>query len=309
VITAAIINIALEVEFIIQMRTLREDCVSNSIFGIAVATGCILWPTNLEAASVWKVSKPDGGVLFLGGSIHALNATDYPLPTEYGRACDASSHLVFEIDPKEMGSAGKSLLKAGEYPKGDALKNHVDPRTYDYLRRFFAVLGVPEGKFSRLRPWFLAALLQAPQLHGLSTDLGVEGFLIKRARSKSKSTSGLESLQESVEHFAGLTDRQSEELLLISFIPAGRGTGEKLKSTWKKGDADAVWQLVSEGFRDVPSLADRVVTRRNHKWIPKIEGFLQGNETYFVVVGAGHMGGPDGLLALLRQRGYKVEKL
>jgi hypothetical protein len=44
-------------------------------------------------------------------------------------------------------------------------------------------------------------------------------------------------------------------------------------------------------------------------WIPKIDRLLQSNETYFVIVGAGHLGGPDGLLALLRQRGYKVEQL
>jgi uncharacterized protein len=291
------------------MKISDRRFVYSSIFGIAAAFGCIFSPTSLEAASVWKVSNPGGGQLFLGGSIHALKATDYPLPIEYGRACDASIRLVFEIDPKEMGGAGKSLLKAGEYPKGDSLKNHVDPRTYDYLRRFFAVLSVPEEKFSRLRPWFLAAMLQAPQLHGLSPDLGVEGFLIKRARSKSEPISGLESLQESVDHFAGLSDRQGEKMLLLGFVPAGHGTGEKLRSAWRKGDADEIWQIVSEGFRDVPSIANRIITSRNHNWIPKIEHFLQGNETYFVVVGVGHMGGPDGLLALLRQRGYKIEQL
>jgi uncharacterized protein YbaP (TraB family) len=61
-----------------------------------------------------------------------------------------------------MGAAGKSLIKAAEYPKGDSLKNHVDPRTYEYLRRLFAALRVPEEKFSSFRPWFLAAMLQAP---------------------------------------------------------------------------------------------------------------------------------------------------
>jgi len=250
-----------------------------------------------------------GAVLYLGGSIHALKATDYPLPAEYRRACDASRHLVFEIDPKEMGAAGKSLIKAAEYPKGDSLKNHVDPRTYEYLRRFFAALRAPEEKFSRFRPWFLAAMLQAPQLHGLSSDLGVEGFLIKRSRSNSKPISGLESLQESVELFAGMSDHQSEEMLLISFIPAARGTDEKLNSAWQKGDADGIWRIASGMLNDVPSIADRVITRRNHNWIPKIDRLLQSNETYFVVVGAGHLGGPDGLLALLRQRGYKVEQL
>ncbi len=287
-----------------------KNIVYKSVFGITLIAGCI-WPENgLVAASVWKISDSSGKVLYLGGSIHALKSTDYPLPQEYARACDASNQLVFEIDPKEMGAAvGKSLLKAGEYPSGDSLKEHVDPRTYDYVRRFFGALSVPESKFAKFRPWFLAAMLQAPQLHGLSADLGVEGFLKKRARAKSKPTSGLETLQESVRTLSGLSDRQSEAMLLLSFIPSSRGTGDQLKDAWKKGDADRVWTISSGMLADVPSIADRVITRRNHNWVPKIDTFLHSDQTYFVVVGAGHMGGPDGVLTLLRQRGYKIEQL
>jgi uncharacterized protein YbaP (TraB family) len=208
-----------------------------------------------------------------------------------------------------MGGAGKSMVKAGEYPKGDSLKNHVDPRTYQYVRRFFAALNVPEVKFARYRPWFLAAMLQAPQLHGLSSDLGVEGFVIKRAKAKSKPMSGLETLQESVETFSGLSDRQSEEMLLLGFIPSSRGTADRLKKAWRKGDADEVWRITTSAFADVPSIGDRLITRRNHNWIPKIENDLRSGDKYFVVVGAGHMGGPDGVLNLLRERGYNIEQL
>jgi uncharacterized protein len=286
-----------------------KKIVCKTFFGIALTIGCV-WPANnLAAASVWKVSDSSGKVLYLGGSVHALRSTDYPLPPEYARACDASSRLVFEIGPKEMGGASKSLLKAGEYPKGDNLKSHVDPRTYDYVRRFFGALNVPEAKFAKFRPWFLAAMLQAPQLHGLSPDLGVEGFVMKRSRPKSKPMSGLETLQESVETLSGLNDRQSEEMLLVSFIPSGRGAGDRLKEAWKKGDADEVWKITSGMLADVPSIADRIITRRNRDWLPKIDLLLHDNETAFVVVGAGHMGGPDGLLNLLRQRGYKIEQL
>ena len=98
-------------------------------------------------------------------------------------------------------------------------------------------------------------------------------------------------------------------MLLISFIPGTQGTGEQLKQAWKKGDADKLWVITSGMLADVPSIADRVITRRNHNWLPKIEALVQSNQTYFVVVGAGHMGGPDGLLTLLRQRGYKIEQL
>jgi uncharacterized protein YbaP (TraB family) len=83
----------------------------------------------------------------------------------------------------------------------------------------------------------------------------------------------------------------------------------RLNSVWKKGDVDGIWRIASGMLNDIQSISDRVITRRNNNWIPKIDRLLQSNETYFVVVGAGHLGGLDGLLALLRQRGYKVEQL
>src|SRR5437773_8960741 len=175
-----------------------------------------------RAACVWKVTSAAGNVLYLAGSIHALQSTDYPLPSAYNRAFDASERLVCEVDPKALEKSSKGVIKAGEYPKGDSLKNHVDPRTYDYLRRLFKLMDVPETTFARYRPWFLSLILQAPSLHGMSETLGVEEFLIRRAHANAKPVLGLESAREHAEIFLGLTDRQSEAMLLIMFNPAQR---------------------------------------------------------------------------------------
>jgi hypothetical protein len=119
---------------------------------VIIAVSLTLIVNQAGAACVWKVTSGTN-VLYLGGSIHALKSTDYPLPAPYNRAFDASDRLVFEVDPKALLESSRGVLKAGEYPKGDSLKNHVDPRTYDYLRRIFKLLNVPEAKFARYRPW------------------------------------------------------------------------------------------------------------------------------------------------------------
>jgi hypothetical protein len=63
------------------------------------------------------------------------------------------------------------------------------------------------------------------------------------------------------------------------------------------------------GFRDFPSLGERLLDARNRNWVPKLEEYLRSGQTYFVVVGAAHLGGSDGLVTLLRARGCKLEKL
>jgi uncharacterized protein YbaP (TraB family) len=279
--------------------------------GIIIAASLILIDNRAGAACVWKVTSGTN-VLYLGGSIHALKSTDYPLPGAYNRAFDASDRLVCEVDQKGLLESSKGLMKAGEYPKGDSLKNHVDPRTYDYLRRVFKMLKVPETNFARYRPWFLSLLLQAPALHGMSETLGVEEFLIRRAHANSKPVSGLESARDHAEVFLGLTDRQSEAMLLMMFLPAQRGsgsTGDEMAKAWRRGDADTDTRIMMDEFRNFPSLAERFLTDRNRKWIPKIEAYLQSGKTYFVVAGAAHMGGSNGVVALLRNRGYRIEQL
>src|ERR1700730_9909416 len=137
---------------------------SRNVIGVAVFI-IVLYSSlaaALAATCVWKVTTPDGHSLYLGGSFHALRPSDYPLPSQYNRAFDASSRLAFEDDPKTGAAAFNALMKAGEYPRGDNLKNHVDPRTYAYLRRFFALRNVPESTFSKYRPWLIDILLSSP---------------------------------------------------------------------------------------------------------------------------------------------------
>jgi len=280
---------------------------------IALGLYVILAMPGAATAStfLWKVLAPNGQALYLGGSWHALRTADYPLPSSFTRALDASTKLALEANLDEIRAADKSLVKAGQYPSGDSLKNHVDPRTYNYLSRLFALANVPPEKIVRYRPWFIALMLQSPGRNGMSPSLGVEEFLVQRARAKSKKIVGLETAREHADIFSGLSDRESEALLLLTFIPPEDGSPDvsRLMSAWRNGDAESQWRVVHDGFRDFPSLGERILDTRNRKWIPKIENYLRSGDTYFVVVGAAHFGGPNGLLSLLRARGYKLEQL
>jgi uncharacterized protein YbaP (TraB family) len=274
----------------------------------ALALICLLPHSAVESSCVWKVTGPNGGVMFLGGSVHALRSSDYPLPGAYDRAFDVSSRVVFEDDPKAGPREAKELVRAGTYPKGDSLKNHVDPRTYAYVRRFFALVNVPESEFSKYRPWLLDVLLSSPSYE--HWQLGIERYLEDRATANHKPISGLESPKEHNAFFVDLSDRESEALLLILFISAAHeGPGVNMISAWRRGDSETLHRALRESFQDFPSLARRLIDVRNQNWLPKIHSYLRGGQTYFVVVGAGHIGGPTGLLALLKTRGCKVEQL
>jgi len=104
-----------------------------------------------EKACVWKVTAPNGKIAYIGGSVHALQKSDYPLPPAFMRAFDASSRIAFEVDARALKESSESLVKEGKYRKGDSLKNHVDPRTYAYMTRLFELMNVPEESLAEWR--------------------------------------------------------------------------------------------------------------------------------------------------------------
>src|SRR5262249_33173321 len=181
---------------------------------VLASTAIVVLPAA-RAASVWKVTGANGGTIYLGGSVHGLLSTDYPLPAAYNRAFDLSSALVIEDDINVSRRSADKFYKNGFYPKGDNLKNHVDPPTYDYVRRVFAWMHVAEGEVAKCKPWMLIMMLWS----GGTNELGIEGFLMKRAKANGKPVLGLETFREHAEIISGMSDKQAELVLLQTFIP------------------------------------------------------------------------------------------
>src|SRR5438552_8383721 len=131
-------------------------CLCIIFFGYAFSFGCAVPSAQAGSACVWKVTAPDGKILYVGGSFHALRQSDYPLPAAYESAFNASSRLAFEVKPRDLDRSSDIVDRTGKYPSHDNLKNHVDPRTYEYLKHFFNLFGISEEIFSKYRPWYLA---------------------------------------------------------------------------------------------------------------------------------------------------------
>src|SRR5262245_57958161 len=105
-----------------------------------------------------------------------------------------------------------------------------------------------------------------------------------------------------------MSDKQAALVLLQTCI-AQAPADKEMMAAWRRGEADAIARFQRESFRDLPSFGERLISARNRAWIPKIEGYIRERHTYFVVAGAAHLGGRDGLLAILRSRNYRIEQL
>lgn len=109
---------------------------------------------------------------------------------------------------------------------------------------------------------------------------------------------------------ASLPDEQQREFLLYSVEDAERATEEidALLAAWRRGDAKALADLLSEGFEEYPDLYRPLTVERNRKWIPTIEEFLDDKDDYLIVVGTLHLVGDDSVIELLEKKGHEVKQ-
>jgi uncharacterized protein YbaP (TraB family) len=262
---------------------------------------------------LWKVSSPTGAV-YVVGSIHLLTKDYYPLSPALDAAFKDSNLLVEEADLGEMEAPATQfkLLTRGLLPANQTLDKVISPATYAMVVTRVAGLKIPIEPLQRFKPWMLAMTLVEMewQKAGFDASLGLDRHFYDRARSDGKMVQGLETIDYQLSLFDGMTIDQQERMLAESLedLDEERANVFKLTDAWKAGDAAAVERIMIDDMKGDPVMYQRLLVDRNRAWLPTLDTLLSRGARAFVVVGAAHLVGPDGLLAMLRAKGYTVEQ-
>lgn len=263
---------------------------------------------------MWRIS--DGShALFLVGSVHVLRQQDYPLPAELEAAYAAADGLVEEIDLGQLDpqSAEVEMMERGSYPAGQTLKSTIPAPLYKDVAAEATRRGMDMGLLDSMRPWMAGIALADSQLEraGFDPTLGVDVHFSNEAHAGGKPVIGLEEPDFQLGLLAGLPEDAQEALLRQSLQDAKDFDADmkQMLDAWHTGDASVLEQMLQQDFAVYPEIYQPVMVQRNRAWMPKLTGLLQSNKRYFVVVGALHLVGPDGLLAQFKKAGFKVEQL
>jgi uncharacterized protein len=119
----------------------------------------------------------------------------------------------------------------------------------------------------------------------------------------------LESNEAQLRIFADLTPAQEAEFLAVTLRQIGeapRVVGEMLRA-YRSGDTAGIEKTINGSFDDFPALRERLLKGRHDKWLPQIEKMIAQGGGHVIVVGAGHLVGPDSIVAMLRAKGLRVE--
>ncbi len=283
----------------------------------ATILGVVPWCRAGEGEKhfLWEV-RSKTATAYLFGSVHLAQPDIYPLPKTVEDSFDKSAILAVEDDPGQAGDPNlqQQMLVAAMYPGNGTLRQHLSPKTWELAAHEMEKLGLPIEQFAKFKPWFLAMTIEILEFGRLGYDPanGLDVHFADQARGK-KRVVELESFDFQMKLLAGFSDREQEIFLLYTLKDVDsleKGIGELMRA-WRTGDAKGMDAIVTKTLRDAPEtrpIYEKLVYDRNRKMAAKVEQLLRSQETAFVVVGAAHLVGSEGVVALLRQRGYAVEQ-
>ena len=265
---------------------------------------------------LWKATSKTNTVYLLG-SIHVANEAFYPLPAEVEKAFADSKVLAVEVDLTKVDAAGVqgALLQKGMYPGAETIGKHVPKETLERMREYFSNRGMIPDAMEKFRPWALAVTITMleVQSHGYESALGIDKYFTDRAGSRK--VVELESADEQVNLLSSFSAKQEAEFLAATLDSAAetKDLMDRMVALWKAGDAEGLEKLtIEEPLRERPDLRGvyaKMFDERNEKMAKKVDGFLKGDQPHFVVVGAGHLIGPKGVVKLLEKKGYHLEQV
>jgi uncharacterized protein YbaP (TraB family) len=262
---------------------------------------------------IWLVEKA-GRTGWLVGSLHLLTADAYPLPATLDAAFEKADVLVEEANPEELKApaAAMQLVAKAMYPPGTTLQSQVSSETFDKIARRAEKNGLPVERLQAFKPWMVALTLVGLELQrgGFDPGLGLDQHFLSRAPASGKSVRTLETALEQIDFLESLSPQLQEGLVTASLEGADTELAQvqRIAAAWKAGDTAPIENLLLSDMKSVDAaIYDTLLVGRNRRWLPQIEECLSQRKC-FVVVGAAHLVGPDGLVAMLRARGYTVRQ-
>lgn len=266
-----------------------------------------------DRLSLWEAAGA-GGTVYLFGSIHVCTEACFPLSDSVLKRFDTSDALMIELDPQKPDTQ-KKLREAALLPVGEHLSQKLTATDGRALSEVLDGLGLPAEQLGRLRPWMISLLIsmQVAKQAGFDVEKGVDLSLLSRGRAQGKAVIELETAERQIRALTAGSEQEQIESLnrMVEQVRSGRMPVmfEALFRAWKTGDSAALHRLILEEMPEDSIQTRELLDRRNHEMAGAIEHQLRDERRLFVVVGAAHMVGEEGVPALLQKRGLKVRQI
>ena len=308
--------------FVLTLTGCNRQTISGSTASRAPSPETTsLAPTAKDTALLWEISGPGvASPSYLFGTIHLIPEEDYFMPAPVVRALNDAAEVVFEIDPRDMQDPSAIFgLMDKLMMRGDtSIEDLLSAEEYATVEQYFTRQGLPFMVFKKMKPAFLSAMV-GQDMSGAMSGGGLQGMrsyefeLTELAEGAGKDISGLETMAFQLGLFDAIPYRGQAEMLLKA-VEADQDTAEgespldAIVKLYKRKAISEMDTMISDESAGTANFEEMLLTRRNANWAPRIKTMISRAEKtpLLFAVGAGHLGGEQGVIALLRRDGLTV---
>lgn len=265
-----------------------------------------------DRALLWKIEG--NGITtksYLFGTIHLIEKERFYFPNKLRKIVGKSEVLTMEIAglPDPVEAMNLSRLEEGTFfdfftdEQTDSILVWVETNTALTPKAFEMIA-------KKMKPFIVAQILSEMDKNNPGGDIGnkesYERELEAIAEEAGLEMNGFETVAEQMGYFDSFSDEQQAEMVMAT-VRNNNGESyaelEKMMNLYEEQNIDGLYQLIAENDEMSEDMNDILLTNRNKRWIPKIEEMIAEKST-FIAVGAGHLGGPEGVIRLLEAQGY-----
>jgi uncharacterized protein len=267
-----------------------------------------------DKALLWKITgnglkKPS----YLLGTIHLIPKDQLKFSEGTYDALASADRVTFEIDMKEMTNimAQFSLMTKAFMAGGKTLRNLLPPEDYTFVKEKLDAQGMPSAMLERMKPLFLSTLFGSDEKSALGEEekmTSVEMELYRQVKRRKLESAGLETAAYQMGIFDSIP-YETQAKMLVETLRSAEGSGgnfDQMIEMYRQKDIQAMEAMMHDSESGMKEFQDILLHKRNRNWIPVMGRMMREKPTLFAV-GAGHLGGTLGVIALLRKEGYRVE--
>ncbi len=281
---------------------------------------------NPSSPILYQVTDGQGNIVYLLGSIHVGTEEMYPFPDYVLDAYESADALAVECDllaEVEDPAAAVELLRPMILTDGTTIADHLSEDCYnravEILRENTSY--VPALDVYKPVMWY-SLISNLDHIHaGVDANLGVDMYFLTDAYKTGKTIYEIESAAEQYGVLGNLS-MQLQALMLEVTVdsyndPENHEYLRSMCTAWANGDEAGIMDAVDEDMSEytpeevalLEEFNESLEGQRNVKMTEYAKNALKKGETVFIVVGAAHVLGDDGMANTLAQAGYTVTKV
>ncbi|TXC85229.1 TraB/GumN family protein [Luteibaculum oceani] len=270
---------------------------------VGISTRAVAQST--AASLLWSIEGQGIKKSYIFGTVHMLPAKDFAIKPKVKRAIQKSDIMVMELD-LDNPMVQVELMKDIKLENDDKLSNYLSDEDAVLLSNYMEDhIGSPLSSFDHLKPFFLTSMLIPTYIEGDVASF--ERHLVEIAQSQKMEIIGLEKAEGQLKIFDEIPIEK--QLSQIMDLVKDKGEAQKkfdaILSAYKTEDIHRLVATTLEQIGDDNYQKEAVLWNRNKDWVEKIPQ-MAAKEKCFIAVGAAHLGGDQGVISLLKERGYTL---